>query len=172
MTPYKLPAGLNSFDMCLAVSGVYLQTQSYFKWSSKCSASASHRKLIARRLRSIWPGQPERHVSHETIYLAIYAYPRGELKRQLISYLRQADGKRRKRTQSNVRRERYPAQLSIHLRPPEVADRLVPGHWESRIRIMALKNCRGCHNGRTHRAVMVDSRQTRRPTARRRRKPL
>lgn len=45
---------------------------------------------IASRLRRIWPDQPERHVSHETIYLAIYAYPRGELKRQLISYLRQA----------------------------------------------------------------------------------
>ena len=94
---------------------------------------------IARRLRSIWPGQSERHVSHETIYLAIYAYPRGELKRQLISYLRQADGKRPKRTQSNVRRDRYPAHLSIHLRPPEVADRLVPGHWESDL-IMGANN--------------------------------
>jgi IS30 family transposase len=94
---------------------------------------------IAHRLRSIWPYQPERHVSHETIYLAIYAYPRGELKRQLISYLRQADGKRRKRTQSSARRERYPAELSIHLRPPEVADRLVPGHWESDL-IMGANN--------------------------------
>ncbi|EPJ8754085.1 IS30 family transposase [Pseudomonas capeferrum] len=94
---------------------------------------------IARRLRSIWPGQPERHVSHETIYLTIYAYPRGELKRQLVSYLRQGNGKRRKRTQSNVRRERYPAQLSIHLRPPEVTDRLVPGHWESDL-IMGANN--------------------------------
>ena len=70
-------------------------------------------------------------MSHETIYLAIYAYPRGELKRQLISYLRQGKGKRRPRTQSAIRRERYPVELSIHLRPPEVADRFVPGHWES-----------------------------------------
>jgi hypothetical protein len=28
-------------------------------------------------------------VSHETIYNAIYAYPRGELKKQLIALLRQ-----------------------------------------------------------------------------------
>jgi IS30 family transposase len=70
-------------------------------------------------------------VSHETIYLAIYTYPRGELKRQLISYLRQGKGKRRPRTMSATRRELYPAELSIHLRPPEVEDRLVPGHWES-----------------------------------------
>ena len=54
-----------------------------------------------------------------------------ELKRQLISYLRQGHGKRRLRTVSAGRRERYPTDLSIHLRPPEVEDRLVPGHWES-----------------------------------------
>jgi hypothetical protein len=46
MTPSKLSAGLNSFDMRLAVSGVCLQTQSYFKWSSKCSASAGHRNKL------------------------------------------------------------------------------------------------------------------------------
>lgn len=86
---------------------------------------------IAARLKVQWPDSPEFHVSHESIYLAIYAYPRGELKRQLISYLRQGHGKRRLRTVSAGRRERYPADLSIHLRPPEVEDRLVPGHWES-----------------------------------------
>ncbi|VVM63207.1 IS30 family transposase IS1382 [Pseudomonas fluorescens] len=86
---------------------------------------------IASRLRHIWPDHPDRHVSHETIYLAIYAYPRGELKRQLITYLHQGKGKRRPRTQSATRRDRYPAELSIHLSPPEVADRLVPGHWKA-----------------------------------------
>lgn len=103
---------------------------------------------IASRLRSIWPDHPERHVSHETIYLAIYAYPRGELKRQLISYLRQGKGRRRPRTQSATRRERYPAELSIHLRPPEVEDRLVPGHWESDLVIGA--------NNRSAVATMVE----------------
>lgn len=86
---------------------------------------------IAARLKQQWPDIPELHVSHESIYLAIYAYPREELKRQLISYLRQGRGKRRLRTVSAGRRERYPADLSIHLRPPEVEDRLIPGHWES-----------------------------------------
>jgi IS30 family transposase len=103
---------------------------------------------IASRLRSIWPDHPERHVSHETIYLAIYAYPRGELKRQLISYLRQGKSKRRQRTQSATRRERYPAELSIHLRPPEVEDRLVPGHWESDLIMVA--------NNRSAVATMVE----------------
>lgn len=94
---------------------------------------------IAARLKYQWPDSPEYHVSHESIYLAIYAYPRGELKRQLISYLRQGRGKRRLRTVSAGRRERYPADLSIHLRPPEVEDRLVPGHRESDL-IMGASN--------------------------------
>lgn len=94
---------------------------------------------IASRLKYQWPERPELHVSHESIYLAIYAYPRGELKRQLISYLRQGHGKRRRRTVSSGRRERYPADLSIHLRPPEVEDRLIPGHWESDL-IMGASN--------------------------------
>lgn len=35
------------------------------------------------------PDDPSYHVSHEMIYNAIYAYPRGELKKQLIALLRQ-----------------------------------------------------------------------------------
>ena len=43
---------------------------------------------IARTLRRMHPDDPRWHVSHETIYNAIYAYPRGELKKQLIALLR------------------------------------------------------------------------------------
>jgi hypothetical protein len=32
-----------------------------------------------------YPTDPTQHVSHETIYTAIYAQPRGELRRQLIA---------------------------------------------------------------------------------------
>jgi IS30 family transposase len=49
---------------------------------------------IAARLKYQWPDSPEFHVSHESIYLTIYAHSRGELKRQLIRYLRQRHGKR------------------------------------------------------------------------------
>ncbi len=86
---------------------------------------------IAARLKANWPDRPEWHVSHETIYLTIYAYPRGELKRQLIGYLRQGQGKRRRRSTDKARRERYPAEQNIRQRPDEVEGRLVPGHWES-----------------------------------------
>src|ERR1700737_928904 len=40
-------------------------------------------------LKRMWPNDPTLHVSHETIYTAIYAHPRGELRRQLIACLRQ-----------------------------------------------------------------------------------
>lgn len=86
---------------------------------------------IAARLKANWPDKPEWHVSHETIYLAIYAYPRGELKRQLIGYLRQGHGKRQRRSTDKARRERYPVEQNIRQRPDEVEGRQVPGHWES-----------------------------------------
>jgi len=69
-------------------------------------------------------------VSHETIYNAIYAYPRGELKKQLLSVLRQARSGRRSRAAGKDRRGQIPEMVSIHLRSPQVNDRLMPGHWE------------------------------------------
>lgn len=93
---------------------------------------------VAARLKAYWPDRTEWHVSHETIYLTIYAYPRGELKRQLIGYLRQGKGKRR-RTVDSARRERYPAEQNIRYRPEEVEGRQVPGHWESDL-IMGANN--------------------------------
>lgn len=94
---------------------------------------------IAARLKDYWPDNPERHVSHETLYLTIYAYPRGELKRQLIGYLRQGGSKRRTRSTAPARRERYPAEQNIRYRPEEVEGRQVPGHWESDL-IMGTNN--------------------------------
>jgi IS30 family transposase len=85
---------------------------------------------IARTLRRLFPQKPELHVSHETIYTAIYATPRGELKRQLVRCLRQAKNTRRPRSNGEDRRGKLPDMLSIHVRPPEVNDRLMPGHWE------------------------------------------
>lgn len=69
-------------------------------------------------------------VSHETIYTAIYATPRGRLRRELTSLLRQGRRSRRKRRQGRDRRGRLVDMVSIHVRPPEAEDRLVPGHWE------------------------------------------
>lgn len=85
---------------------------------------------IAQTLRRMWPDNPELHVSHETIYNAIYARPKGELRKDLIACLRQGRSGRRPRSAGQDRRGQIPQMVSIHVRPPEVADRLIPGHWE------------------------------------------
>ncbi|RQR49236.1 IS30 family transposase [Burkholderia sp. Bp9126] len=49
---------------------------------------------IAATLKRTFPDDPSLNVSHETIYNAIYAQPRGELHRELIACLRQHRNKR------------------------------------------------------------------------------
>lgn len=85
---------------------------------------------VAGRLRHMNPDQPDARVCHETIYSAIYATPKGELRKSLIALLRQARKRRLPRTRGEDRRGRLPDMVSIHDRPEEVTDRRVPGHWE------------------------------------------
>lgn len=67
---------------------------------------------------------------HETIYQAIYAIPKGELRTDMIALLRFGHSKRRPRSRGCDRRGQIPNMTSIDLRPAEIAERLVPGHWE------------------------------------------
>lgn len=84
---------------------------------------------IAGKLKSAHPDDPSRTVCHETIYTAIYCMPRGDLKMELVACLRQRYAKRRPRSRGQ-NRGKIPDMTSIHVRPPEVEDRVVPGHWE------------------------------------------
>lgn len=81
---------------------------------------------IAGRLKSM--NSPD-YVSHEAIYCAIYAQPRGTLRTELIQLLRKSHAGRLPRARGS-RRTTLPNMTSIDLRPPEVAARIVPGHWE------------------------------------------
>ncbi len=85
---------------------------------------------IAGMLKRTWPDDPSKTVSHETIYTALYVMPRGGLRKDLIACLRHGRAKRRPRSRGQDRRGQIPDMLSLHVRPPEVEDRLVPGHWE------------------------------------------
>ncbi len=85
---------------------------------------------ISRKLKGLWPGNPEKYVSHESIYNAIYLHPRGELKRQLVACLRHHNQVRKPRSRGTDRRGQIPDMQSIHIRPPEIEERLIPGHWE------------------------------------------
>ena len=86
---------------------------------------------IAGNLRRMkLPGYEDSYVCRETIYNAIYALPVGELRKELIHCLRQGKTNRRPRPGGVDRRGQIPDMVSIHLRPPEIEDRLIPGHWE------------------------------------------
>ena len=67
---------------------------------------------------------------HETIYQAIYAMPKGELRTETIALLRHGHNKRRPRSRGSDRRGQIPDMTSIDLRPADIAERLVPPHWE------------------------------------------
>jgi IS30 family transposase len=72
-------------------------------------------------------------VSHEAIYTAIYALPRGELRRELIACLRQDKPMRGRKPKGSERRGKLVGMTNIKERPEEIEGRLVPGHWEGDI---------------------------------------
>ena len=73
--------------------------------------------------------KPQR-ISHESIYSAIYAMPKGELRAQMIGELRKSRQTRKPRAAGQDRRGLIAGMRSIDDRPIEVDERLVPGHWE------------------------------------------
>jgi IS30 family transposase len=84
---------------------------------------------IARQLRLEHPGDPMMQVSHETIYQSLYVQGRGALKRELVKCLRSGRAQRVLRNRKE-HRGKIKGMVMISERPPEVADRAVPGHWE------------------------------------------
>jgi IS30 family transposase len=85
---------------------------------------------IAGALKMMWPDAPERRVSTETSYTGRYALPRGALRQELIACLRQAHRARLPRSRGTDWRGQLTDMVSIHVRPPAVEDRALPGHWE------------------------------------------
>jgi transposase, IS30 family len=85
---------------------------------------------ISKELRKKYPVEKVMQISPESIYTHLYILPRGELKKELIGYLRQKKKLRKNRKLSVDKRGAIPDMISIEERPPEVADRSVPGHWE------------------------------------------
>lgn len=80
---------------------------------------------VAHELPERFPDEPERHLSTEAIYQAIYD-PDVPLTRPAKRRRR----RRRRRVQGTERRGRLTAMTMIAERPSEVADRVQVGHWE------------------------------------------
>lgn len=85
---------------------------------------------ISTYLKRKYANDSSMQISHESIYTYIYLLPKGELKKELISYLRQKKKSRYPRKGSKDKRGKIPEMISIEERPSEVEDRAVAGHWE------------------------------------------
>jgi transposase, IS30 family len=90
---------------------------------------------IAKSLKKEFNSDMSMQISHEAIYQYIYVLPKGSLKKELVESLRRGHKYRRlskkKQDLFDENRGKIADMLSIHERPAEVADRTVPGHWES-----------------------------------------
>ncbi|MGF6504460.1 IS30 family transposase [Paraburkholderia sp. 32] len=93
----------------------------YWRWSPQ---------QIAAKLRAMYPDDPSQHVSHETVYAAIYTYARGSLKPAMIAALRQEKPARGNRRTTLAGGSYVPEDLRIQYRPEQIEQRLLPGHWE------------------------------------------
>ena len=116
-----LPACRGTTDRAQWLRPAFLLTLLDWKWSPR-QIAATHKRVFLN--------EPDRHKSHEPIYTATYAQPRGELRRQLVACLRQGRSTRLPRTRGTDWRGQIPDMVNIHVRPPRVEDRVMLGHWE------------------------------------------
>lgn len=103
---------------------IYVHSKLHLRWSPD---------EIARKIAIEYPLDMTMRISAETIYSYIYVLPKGTLKKELLACLRRERGRRHKRKKNGVEsvvRGKIQDMLSIEERPVEIADRIVPGHWE------------------------------------------
>lgn len=111
---------------------------------------------ISRRLRLDFPDDASMRVSHEAIYQALYVQGRGALRRDLCACLRTGRALRVPRARTGQRNKQFiTPELMISQRPPEVADRAVPGHWEGDLIIGLNSSAIGTLVERTTRFTML-----------------
>ena len=86
---------------------------------------------ISARLICDYPDDLDMRVSHETIYKTLFIQARGALRKELTACLRTGRAQRRPHMRiEHSGKGRLRNMILISDRPPEVADRAVPGHWE------------------------------------------
>jgi len=89
------------------------------------------RRLSPAQIASTLARMPDPvRLSYETIYTAFYAMPRGELRATVLTLLRRRHAQRGARAPDRYHRPFLDAMTLIDQRPAEVAERIVPGHWE------------------------------------------
>jgi IS30 family transposase len=111
---------------------------------------------ISYRLRVDFPDDETMRISHEAIYQALYIQGRGALRRELVACLRTGRALRVPRARAKGRGKNFiTPEIMVSERPPEVADRAVPGHWEGDLIIGLNKSAIGTLVERTTRFTML-----------------
>lgn len=114
---------LSVFEQNLMLAAVVENWLEHEQWSPD---------QISARLRVEFPDDETMRVSPETIYQALYVHGRGGLRKELARHLRTQRRQRRHRPETARNRQQHPIRdmVMIAERPEEIAERLVPGHWE------------------------------------------
>jgi IS30 family transposase len=120
------------FEQDRVLAGVVERWLEHEQWSPE---------QISASLREEFPDDPRMRVAAETIYQGLYVHGRGGLRKELCRYLRtrRTDRRSRPETTRNRSSNSIPDLVPIAERPDEVAERLVPGHWEGDL-IMGRNN--------------------------------
>ena len=111
---------------------------------------------ISGRLKIDFPDDESMRVSHETIYQSLYVQGRGALARELTACLRTGRALREPRARTKRSGRSFVTDdVKISARPPEAADRAVPGHWEGDLIIGLEKSAIGTLVERSSRYTML-----------------
>ena len=111
---------------------------------------------ISQRLKVDFPQDESMRISHEAIYQALYVEGRGALQRELVACLR--TGRALRVPRARARRASWAhvtPDVMIAERPPEAADRAVPGHWEGDLLIGLERSAIGTLVERATRFTML-----------------
>ncbi len=121
------------------------------RWGSAWSP-----EQISGRLKIDFPDDESMRVSHETIYQSLYVQGRGALARELTACLRTGRALREPRARTKRSGRSFVTDdVKISARPPEAADRAVPGHWEGDLIIGLEKSAIGTLVERSSRYTML-----------------
>lgn len=111
---------------------------------------------ISTTLKNEFPNDLSMRISHETIYLYIYVHCKSELKKELVSQLRQKRKRRGNFKTPAVLAPKIKGRVSIDDRPVEVLGREIPGHWEGDLIIgKNHESCIGTLAERTTRTILL-----------------
>ena len=121
------------------------------RWAKSWSPQQS-----ANRLRVDFPDDHAMRISHEAIYQNLYIQERGALNRELSASLRFGRLLRVPRARTRGRGKNFVTpEVMIGTRPPEVEQRIVPGHWEGDLIIGIGSSAIGTLVERTTRFTML-----------------